>query len=100
MALKKGSGLHGRQEFAEFLGNTLERLNQAWRLLSGVEVCSRLCRARINMNLVTRNQDEDRSAAVVPELLVKEAHLLRHYSLHLLEIDERRVFRAQNAVQV
>src|ERR1041384_8358881 len=54
---------------------------------------------RINVHLIARDQEQDRSTAMIPERPVQVSHVGSIDSIDLLEIDERRVLSAKHAVE-
>jgi hypothetical protein len=52
------------------------------------------------MNLVVRDQNKDRCATMIPELAMQLMHRIWRDLLHLLEVNEGRIFATEYSVQI
>ncbi|MGA7500262.1 MAG: hypothetical protein WBX00_26320 [Isosphaeraceae bacterium] len=90
----------GEEKLTQSCRHAVNHRDKARQPVSRLRISHGAAQSGIDMDLVRRNQHENRCTTVVPELLVKTGNLGRRELRDLLEINERRVVGAENAVQI
>src|ERR1022692_2653106 len=94
------AGFDGRQELPDCGGGPIQNFHQARNSAARVCFWEWPHETRINMNLIRRDEHQDRRAAVVPKLAMKSGDLRCLYFFHQSEVNERSVFGAKNSVEL
>src|SRR5208282_3336379 len=100
MLLEKLTGLDCRQKPTDCNGSPFKGVHQGRNGSVSVCLSERSHKAGVNLNLIRRDEDKDRSATVVPKGPMEAGDLRKVNSLYLFEVDERGVLRAQNPIEL
>src|SRR5260221_8852467 len=99
MLLEKLTGLDSRQKLADRSGSPIQGVYPARNGSTRVCFCEGWHKAGVNLNLVRREEHEDRRATVVPKGSMEAGDLRSVNSFYLFEVDERSVLSAQNSIE-